>query len=281
MARFPTVTRLLVGFNSGDVLAYSAVSPDVLPTLLVDNGSIDDCVAKARALGYDVLELGANRGYGGAIMAGLRALASEFVLIANPDVSMTPEDVARLLAAADRYPDADLFAPALERPDGRAFFRRASRLEKAGGPREAPSGDACICVVSGAALLARRAAFIAHGGFDPAIFLYFEDDDLGLRYRREKRAIVYVPEARARHLGNASSLETPGLQTLKDVSFGWSWAHVQGKHGIGNRWLTLARIAATLVLMTLSLRVKQARRRAGVLRGYWLCLRGRRAPYLP
>ncbi len=275
------VTRLLISYNSGDVLPISHIDTSALKTLVVDNASQDDSRMIATNLGYDVLALDANYGYGGAIMAGLNQLSCEFVLIANPDLLIEPDDIACLIEAARRYPDADLFVPSISKENGQPFFRHKSRFEKKPRTNIIPAHDACITMVSGAALFVRRASFIAHGGFDTAIFLYFEDDDLSLRYQTEKRQIIYVPQAHSKHIGNSSSSETADLNTLKDLSFGWSWAYVQNKYSIGSRELTIARIIMTLTLMALTLRVKQVKRRWRVLKGYLMAYRGERAPYLP
>jgi GT2 family glycosyltransferase len=52
---------------------------------------------------------------------------------------------------------------------------------------------------SGAALVVRRAAWDAAGGFDPAYFMYGEDLDLCLRLRLAGRGVGIVPAARVEH----------------------------------------------------------------------------------
>ncbi|MBD8695844.1 hypothetical protein [Stenotrophomonas sp. CFBP 13718] len=54
-------------------------------------------------------------------------------------------------------------------------------------------------------------AFAAIGGFDPAFFLYYEDDDLCLRMQEAGWRCVLQPAARALHPGGASS--APSVRT--------------------------------------------------------------------
>ena len=58
---------------------------------------------------------------------------------------------------------------------------------------------------SGAAALYRRDWLVRVGGFDERYFCYFEDVDLNLRLQVAGGRCLYVPEARVRHVGGASS----------------------------------------------------------------------------
>lgn len=277
--KFPDVFRLIVGFNSAAALDYSYLAPDIARTLLVDNNSTDDTCDKARRLGYDVLEMGANSGYSRAINAGLRHLATPFVLIVNPDLKLAADAIAELLAAAERYPDTDVLVPRLLTPKGKEFFRFETRFEPRADYRVPPSGDACISAVSGAALLVRRERFLAAGGFDENIFLYFEDDDLALRYRREKRPIVYVHAASAKHLGNASSVTDAKMTRLKNESLGWGWAYAMRKHGRGSPIAGYFSIFAKMIGHAATLKRTKLQRDLAHLKGYRAGRRGKPAPF--
>ncbi len=279
-AAVSAITRLLVGYNSADALRkVSSTAPRSLATLVVDNASQDDTVA-AEGLGYACLRLPANYGYGGAIMRGLAALDCDLVLIVNPDVRLDADALAELAAAAQRYPEADVFVPAIQKPDGTPFFRHESRFEPRARRRVIPTGDACIRTLSGAAMLVRRASFLTHG-FDPQIFLYFEDDDVGLSYAKAHRPLVYVPSAVVRHVGDASSAPSSDLRAIKGRSFGWSWGYVMTKHGVGR--IRLAEISVLLKMLraAVTLRRNRFRRQALVLAGLRSFKAGERAPFLP
>ncbi|WP_285670108.1 glycosyltransferase family 2 protein, partial [Paralimibaculum aggregatum] len=240
------ITRVVVAYNSAAALRWQAASSQSLPTVLVDNASPDDSASVGAELGYRVIRLPANKGFGRGVMAGLAAVETELALVVNPDVAVDAAAVAALAAAAAEFPDCDLFVPKLVDEDGEVFFRHESSLEPRLSRRDVPEGTACIPMISGAAMLVRVRGFLDFGGFDPAIFLYFEDDDLALRYRAARRPIIFVPAARVLHLGDRSSGGDPSASRIKDRSFGWSRAYLMAKHRRGWRLLTLAGMIAKL-----------------------------------
>ncbi len=275
------LTRLVVSYNSAEVLPWQAENCPPLPTVVVDNASRDGTAEVAERLGLRVLRMPANFGYGRAIMAGLAQVDSEFALILNPDACVDAAGVAALLEAARRYPGCDLFVPRIVDGDGRETYRVETSFEPRQRDREPPTGEACIPVISGAAMFVRVAPFVAFGGFDPAIFLYFEEDELCFRYRAARRPIVYVPSATVTHLRDSSSSSDGGTSRLKDMSFGWSLAYVMKRHGGGSRWLALVRMAAKLPVYLVSGRWQRLQRQRGRIAGFVGALRGRSAPFMP
>lgn len=59
----------------------------------------------------------------------------------------------------------------------------------------------------GAGVLISRKAIADVGAFDPLFFMYYEDDDLSLRFKKKGWEIVYCPKAVIRHIHAASSIE--------------------------------------------------------------------------
>jgi N-acetylglucosaminyl-diphospho-decaprenol L-rhamnosyltransferase len=275
-----TVTRLIVTFNSADVLEYSRIPADELVTLAVDNASSDDTPAEAQALGYEVLNLDQNVGYANAIMAGLDRINTEFVLIANPDVQISTKAIQVLLDAADRQTDCSLFIPRIFKPDGSEFFRYETRFDPRVKNRVPPSTDQNVDTVSGAVLLVRRKPFIQHGGFDTNIFLYFEDDELSLRFRKLHQPMRFVADASAKHIGDGSSGNTVSANRIKDISFGWSWGYLMDKMRLGNRWITFLKILGKLLVYVAIFRSGKARRQMGIANGFLKNLAGQPAPFL-
>ncbi len=273
------LTRVVVAYNSGEVLRWQAEQSAALPTLLVDNASADDTAEIARGLGYELRRLPANEGFGRGVMAGLREVRTDLALVVNPDVAVDGAAIEALLAAARAFPECDLFVPKLLDERGAVFFRHESSLERRRARREVPEGLACIPMISGAAMLIRVAPFLAFGGFDPAIFLYFEDDDLALRYRAARRPIIFVPEARVLHLGDRSSGGDPRASRIKDVSFGWSRAYLMQKHGRGSRGVCLVGMIAKVPVYAVAGRGQRLRRQIGRIRGFLRALSGAEAPF--
>jgi N-acetylglucosaminyl-diphospho-decaprenol L-rhamnosyltransferase len=194
--------------------------------VLADNTENDPVVLEAaRRPGVTRVATGGNLGYGAAANAGARGGDEEWLVVANPDITWHPGSLDTLLDAAERWPEAGAFGPAILTPAGdlypsaRGFptlgrgighalcgwwwpanpWTRSYRRE-AGGPTEAPAGW-----LSGSCLLLRRKAFDAVGGFDPAYFMYFEDLDLGRRLADAGWQSVYVPSAVVEHTGAHST----------------------------------------------------------------------------
>lgn len=232
------ITAIIVAYDSAEVLpaCLSALAGEGVPAIVVDNASGDASAAIARAHGATVIGNARNEGYGRANNRGAAASATPYVLIVNPDVEIRPGAVAALLAAAERYPDAGMLAPRVVEPSGRVFLQPRSLLSPAHlnrlGSMAIPEGDACLPFLSGACLLVRREVFQSLGGFDPAIFLFYEDDDLCRRMRDAGHALVHVHEAEARHGRGRSTAPSPARRFKARWHLAWSEGYVAGKYGL-------------------------------------------------
>jgi GT2 family glycosyltransferase len=231
------VDVVVVTYNSAAVLEQSLRSIPVFANVIVaDNGSRDASLAIARSCGATIVENGANLGFGTACNRGAAAGAAELILLLNPDARLMEGALERLLDAAGQHPEAGAFTPRMLRSDGTQSFRSRSFLVAA--PRRGvrrppmPQQDCEIDVFSGAAVLLRRPAFEAVGGFDESIFLYFEDDDLAVRLRAAGWRLRYVHEAVAEHRGAAATSGVSGLSHFKGYHWSLAKAHVADKHGI-------------------------------------------------
>jgi GT2 family glycosyltransferase len=271
----------VVSHHSAEVLpsCLDALAREGVGVLLVDNASTDLSAALAEQRGARVLRNRRNEGYGRANNAGVRATGGAFVLICNPDVTLDLGAVAALLLAAERYPDAGLYAPRLVEPDGRVFFQPRSLLApvSAGAPG-APEGDACAPFLSGACFLIRRDLFLDLRGFDPNIFLFYEDDDLCRRVADRGLALVHVHDAVARHGRGRSSAPRPGRIFASRWHQAWSKAYVARKYDLPNPApAMLARNLAKAGLARLTGNRALIERYAGSAAGAYAFLRGRTA----
>ena len=232
------VTAIVVAHDSAHALpaCLGAFAGQGVPVIVVDNASRDGSAELAERHGARVLRMGYNEGYGRANNAGVRAATTDFVLICNPDAVPDPGSVERLLEAAARYPDAGLLAPRIIEPDGRFFFQPRSLLApyltNPGGRLALPGGDCCAPFLSGACFLTPRELFLDIGGFDPAIFLFYEDDDLCRRLADQGHALVHVHEATVRHARGRSSAPEPGRIFRSRWHQAWSRSYVSAKYGL-------------------------------------------------
>lgn len=229
------ITVVIVTYNSAAVLGDALVSvPDEVPAIVVDNASADGSARIAREHEARVIDAGENLGFGTACNRGAEAADTPFVLFLNPDARLLPQTLPALLADADAHPEAAAFGPCIVDSDGMVELPRARTLLDDGPAMmtELPASGREVDFLSGACLLVRRGAFLAIGGFDEAIFLYLEDDDLCLRLRDEGHALRLVPEARVvHHQGTSSPPSRAGLE-LRNHHTMASHVYVARKHGI-------------------------------------------------
>ena len=204
------VNVVTVTYNSAAVVADALASvPRDYPVICVDNDS-DDNTLEIVSRYHVRLIRNENSGFGRACNLAAEMADAEFLLFLNPDATIEPNTVDKLIEAAERYPDAGFFAPRIENSCGELQFREFTRIERWQKPRRnirsvVPVGDCCTGFTDGSVFFVRRAFFREIGGFDPNIFLYYEDDDISYRLRNTRAPMIYVHAARARHRISTSS----------------------------------------------------------------------------
>ncbi len=276
-----SLTAIVVSHDSAGILpgCLEAFRQSGIPAIVVDNASKDDSAAVARAHGASVIENHQNEGYGRANNRGIRAAATEYVLIANPDLMLDEAALSKLGQAVENYPDAGLYAPRIIEEDGRIFFKAqsllSSYLRNDSGRLLLPEGDCCAPFFSGACLLVRREEFLALGGFDENIFLFYEDDDLCRRIADKGRALIWVHGAVARHGRGRSSAPKKGRIFRSRWHQAWSRAYVSRKYGLPSPALMMFLANGLKAIGAACLFNRNLRERyGGSAAGAWAALRG-------
>ncbi len=234
------ITVISVAYNSMAVLPGMVDSlPAGTPLVIVDNGPDDGLRDWARARGIDCRVPGDNLGFGRGCNLGAAGAVTPFLLFLNPDARLQPDTLDALIAAAGRHPEAAAFGTALQDGAGHVGYKHRTRLapQDRFAPKAVPAEDTAVPALSGAALMVRRAAFEAVGGFDPAIFLYYEDDDLSLRLRAACGPLIFVPSAIATHYAGKSSAPSAALSRFKGYHWARSRIYTARKHGQARPWL--------------------------------------------
>ncbi|HEX8009436.1 MAG TPA: glycosyltransferase family 2 protein [Casimicrobiaceae bacterium] len=181
----------------------------VRPRLLVHDNSPDaatteeirQMLAVAGALAsIDVRRSGENLGFGRGHNANAARGSAAFLLVLNQDCVLEPNALVALLdtAAQDEA--------------------RVAAWELRQIPYEHPKAYDPVTLdvpwVSGAAVLFRRSAFDAVGGFEPRIFMYGEDVDLSWRLRAKGYRLRYLPRCAVVHRTYKVAGEVKPLQVL-------------------------------------------------------------------
>lgn len=239
---------IVVTYNSAryiDGLLNSLAAADLtLRVIVVDNGSADDTVQRARDH-PDVIcvETGANLGFAGGINVGRRhAGLCRALAVLNPDLVLEPGALRGLLGALDDpavgvvvpmlldfaghlYPSLRR-EPTLTRAIGDALFgqhfkhRPVVLSEIVRDEREYHDRHPVDWAV-GAAMLISAACDRVVGAWDERFFLYSEEVDYATRARAAGFRVEYVPQARARHRGAGSgqSYELTALNAINRVRY--------------------------------------------------------------
>lgn len=143
-----------------------------------------------------LVRLKRNQGFGRAMNLALGACTGEYAALVNSDGRPDPDMFAELVAALEEHPDAVWAAPAVHGP----------------GEESAEGEVRAVDELSGTALVMRRRAFLALGGFDPLFFFYGEDYDASRRLRAAGAQLLRVPEAGFHHGKDARSRRGQALR---------------------------------------------------------------------
>lgn len=271
------VTVVTVTHNSDRFIEGMLDSlPANIPVIIYDNATSDHTLLArlAERDSVQVLFSDENIGFGRGCNIGASFASTEFFLFLNPDSRLRPDTISLLLLAADTYPDMVAANPSIVDKDGRPQFKRRSILlpRSAWLGRSAPIKHCSLPVLSGAALFVQRAAFEAVQGFDPNLFLFFEDDDLSLRLAHSGGLLMFVHDALVEHAGGVSSGGTEASERIKAWHWGYSSVYVMAKHRLSFPCMRailhmLPRALSPLALMSRRKRTKYSQRLAGMLSG--------------
>jgi GT2 family glycosyltransferase len=210
-----TVSVIVINYNGlehtrGCLDALSHQSFADFETIVVDNGSDGD---EGKILRHEhpeanVLLAGTNTGFAGGVNLGYAAARGRYAVLLNNDAEPEPEFLAELVRAMD-HTGADAGCGTLIE-EGRAPTNDS--LSVLGRNIPGVFGEESLTLYpSGGAAILRSASIETLGGkpFDPRYFIYHEDVSLGFRIRLAGGDIIKIPNARAKHLGGATTRSLP------------------------------------------------------------------------
>jgi GT2 family glycosyltransferase len=287
----PTVLVSILNYNSFEptleaIASFRAQTYPAMKLQMVDNASTTDCVEKiARAFpDLEIVRSASNLGYtGGNNLALERGIAEgfDYVLICNEDIAVGPDAVAHLVETARGRPDAGVLG-------GVEVDYETGRPRATGGTRfpdwrfrfhwpvdpPFPGGSwSRVLYVQGALVMFSRAALEAGIRFDDALFIYWDEIELGYQLR-EKGLAAYVDhrvEVRHHNKPGSLSIRAGYLQQRNRL-------YLATKYFRGwKRWAYLA--YSNLLEIPVKLFVRTAQGHGGFARacllGQWDGLRGR------
>lgn len=270
----PDVAVVVVNYRSADltqrcIAAVPAAAGDLRAEILVVENGSGDAERLQRDLPDDVelIVREDNGGFAVGVNTGFAATRAPVVLVINPDATLRPGGLQRLVAHLRANPGCALAAPRQLNADGSpqpSAYRRFPRLLTAAVALTVPVGLVMSWVpaldrvhvpaedyvtgrrvahVYGACMLIRRAAYDAVGPFDEGFFLYLEETEWQERAARAGWSVELVVEAEATHLvrGGAAAALAPPRQWLTSMV---RYLALRGRPRFVS-W-TVLRLAATL-----------------------------------
>jgi GT2 family glycosyltransferase len=212
----PAVTAVVPTRNGGERLLWTVEALEqqtlrLAEIIVVDDASDDGSPARVvkRFPDVQVHRLDQRSGPSAARNAGLKRAATDLVLLVDHDIRLAADCVERLALARNEWqtvaacpriclhPEREIVQADGAEPHFvgtlllRNGFRKASEL---------PAADtALVGAAPSGCLLVQREPVLAAGGFDEAIFFYFEDLELSFRLRALGHRFIVVPSARAYH----------------------------------------------------------------------------------
>ncbi len=225
----PAIGLVVIGRNEGPRLERALRSglDAGLPVVYADSASTDGSPERAEALGAAVVRLDPARPFGAArgrheAFARLHALhpGLEAVQFLDGDCELQPGWLATGLAALRADPKlGGVWGDRTERAPGSTVFHEQLELEW-----RVPDGPAAwFC---GDALL-RPAAYVASGGFDPAL-VSGEESDLCVRLKREGWSLLKIAAPMSRHEAGTFGLSQWWRRAQRT---GTSYAVASARHG--------------------------------------------------
>lgn len=201
--------------------------------IVVDNGGDTADMVRETFPWATVISGQGNVGFGAGNNLAIRQAKGEYVMLVNPDLTIFPGEMEKLLAFAESRPDTGIVGPRLLNPNKtvqrtyhrfphplipvyrRTFLGATARGQKAIDWYFMADADASAPLhvdgLFGAAMLIRKRALDEVGHFDERFFMYFEDVDLCRRSWEKGWKVCYAPVAEFVHYHQRES----------DVKYPW------------------------------------------------------------
>lgn len=221
MSLSPLISLIIVTYNSRAHLAECLeslchLSPEPTHEILVlDNASTDDSPAVAESVAAQqphvrVIRSETNRGYAGGVNAALAHAHGQYIAVLNPDMAVTPDWLAPLVAFLESHPNVGAVNPLVVLQDDETLVNAAGQNVHVTGlgfnrglgqPRARWAGQAPARVsgLQGGAFLIRRELLNQMGGWDASGFMYHEDVSLSWLLQLMGHDLYCVPTSIVTH----------------------------------------------------------------------------------
>lgn len=233
---FSNLSVIAVTYNSEAIIAkfLDQLEPAIAggaEVIVVDNESSDGTTAVLNSYSPRVIvrSMGWNSGFARAVNSGVSASSHRFIAVLNPDLSIQPTGLLRLMDVLAADDEVGLVGPLIRQADGISGNSGAGRfptvwrtvttlwgLSLLAGPgvlegtvllQRQVGQRRDVDWLTGACLVTRRSHWDTVGGLSEEWFMYGEDVDLGWKVRGSGLRVTVEPSVTAEHAVGGSSGE--------------------------------------------------------------------------
>lgn len=207
----------------------SNTPPDIAEIIIADNGSTDDSVSMLKETfpSVKIILLDKNYGFAEGYNKAIDQTDSEYVVLLNSDVEVTPNWLEEPLKTLDNDPSVAAVQPKIRAQLNKEYFEYAgaaggfidlygypycrgrimSVVEKDNGQYDS---QVDILWATGACLFIRTEVYKKEGGLDARFFAHQEEIDLCWRIRSRGYRVICTPQSVVYHVGGATlNTESP------------------------------------------------------------------------
>jgi GT2 family glycosyltransferase len=204
------------------VLIENTPNPEV-EIVVADNASVDDSLHFLKTEYPEIKIIGLNKNYGfaGGYNKALKQLKSEYYVLLNSDVEVSPGWIDILLEQMKAHPEIIACQPKIRSYNRKGHFEYAGAsggfIDKYGYPfcrgrifdtieedRGQYDDKSEVFWATGACLMIRADKFWEVNGFDEAFFAHMEEIDLCWRLQNKEYKIFCIPESCVYHVGGGT-----------------------------------------------------------------------------
>lgn len=244
---------VIVNWNTRDMLrdclasVFAGLGPLRAEVFVVDNASTDGSLAMVVAQFPQVVTIANpdNRGFAAANNQALVRAVGRHVMLLNTDTLVHDAVLPDAVAFLDANPRAGVMGPRILNRDGSVQASATSYpslrrlVGQTLGLNRIPALDGYLMsgwdrrglrqveIISGCAMLVRRAAMDQVGMLDDAFFFYGEETDWCRRFAKAGWEVVFAPVGEITHFGGGS---VRSLNHLRDVMLTEGTVRLHRKH---------------------------------------------------
>jgi len=164
-----------------------------------------------------------NLGNGGGINEGLRFVKTKYAFYLDVDTSLKKDTLEQLYLHANKIENFSILGPSVINFDYKnEYFEKKNEINKVHR----------MNFMTGCALFFKVKTIKQIGSFDENIFLYYEENDLYLRCKKENKPIFLIENAKINHQGNSSvdSIFEEEIEVNRNWHLMWSTFYFHKKH---------------------------------------------------